>query len=375
MFAVIADDFTGAAEIAGICLRYNLKTIVSAVGTDLSNNDADVIVINTDSRSKNKEAAIEVTMLAIKQLLLLKPGWIYKKTDSVLRGYVVDELKVQMALTGFKKVLFVPANPSLGRTIKNGHYFIGDKKIHDTGFANDPEFPVTSSSVTDMLGDGAVKAKRHSEDLDEAGIVIGEAEGNEDVVEWVERTDDNHMLAGAGDFFTAILDRKFKAVAKEEILPQLPHLYVCGTAFNKSKELIKKIDEQLHCVMYLPEIIYDGDAVADEWLESLKAILSDQKRVIVAIEKNETTRVIAALDMRRQMAVIVKMIIEKTAVKEIFIEGGSTAAAILEVLNIHTLIAHYELERGVVCMKANELSITVKPGSYELPHQIRRVYS
>ena len=61
--------------------------------------------------------------------------------------------------------------------------------------------------------------------------------------------------------------------------------------------------------------------------------------------------------------------------KEIFIEGGSTAAAILEELNIKNLAPINELERGVVRMIANDLFITVKPGSYELPQQIKELYS
>ena len=62
-------------------------------------------------------------------------------------------------------------------------------------------------------------------------------------------------------------------------------------------------------------------------------------------------------------------------VKEIFIEGGSTAAAILEEIKIKQLSPVNELQRGVVRMKANDLLITVKPGSYELPEEIKRLFT
>ena len=74
------------------------------------------------------------------------------------------------------------------------------------------------------------------------------------------------------------------------------------------------------------------------------------------------------------MAVITKLI-EKASVNELFIEGGSTAAVILEELNIKMLEPVNELSRGVVRMKAGDLFITVKPGSYELPDAIKQVFT
>ena len=71
----------------------------------------------------------------MKQVLQLQPKWIYKKTDSVLRGHIVDELKIQMQLTGKQKAFFMPANPSLDRTISNGKYFVNNVPLNETAFA------------------------------------------------------------------------------------------------------------------------------------------------------------------------------------------------------------------------------------------------
>jgi len=75
------------------------------------------------------------------------------------------------------------------------------------------------------------------------------------------------------------------------------------------------------------------------------------------------------------MAKAVKEIVVRENVKEIFIEGGSTAAAVLEELGITKLTPVNELIRGVVRMKAGDLFITVKPGSYQLPSEIIELYS
>ena len=56
-------------------------------------------------------------------------------------------------------------------------------------------------------------------------------------------------------------------------------------------------------------------------------------------------------------------------------KAGSTAAAILDELGIKKLTPVNELQRGVVRMKVNDLFITVKPGSYKIPGQIKELYS
>jgi len=77
MIAVIADDFTGAAELAGIGLRYGLSVHLSnRVGALPA---ADLVVINTNSRSLSKSDAIAATEQAIASLQPFHPHFIYKK--------------------------------------------------------------------------------------------------------------------------------------------------------------------------------------------------------------------------------------------------------------------------------------------------------
>lgn len=83
----------------------------------------------------------------------------------------------------------------------------------------------------------------------------------------------------------------------------------------------------------------------------------------------------SALTLRTIMAKAIKQIIERENVKELFIEGGSTSAAVLEELGIKKLEPVNELSRGVVRMRTGDLFITVKPGSYQLPHEIIELYS
>jgi D-threonate/D-erythronate kinase len=376
MITVIADDFTGAAEIAGIGLRYDL-TVELTIGR-LEDIKKDMLVLCTDSRSMSKKDAEKITADTIKKVWSLKPELIYKKIDSVFRGHILDEVKIEMKITGLDKALIVGANPSLGRTIKDGKYFIQGKPINETGFANDPEFAITESSVLKMLKAKADEAQilQPTDKLPDTGIVIGEAISEKDMIAWANKVNDSWLLVGAGDFFTALLNRKFTAQAQPGMSIEWPHLYVSGTAFNKSQEFISDVDSKTGCVAYLPISMMQSANFADkEWLDTVSKIIQSQKKVIIAINKNEKIPPgISAQSLRTTMAKAIGQIVERNEIKEIFIEGGSTAGAILDELKITTLLPVNEISRGVVKMKAKGWHITVKPGSYELPEQIMKLY-
>ncbi len=373
MIAVIADDFTGAAELAGISLEYGLKVELNL--GEVIPIAADVLVISTDSRSLNKKNAIKTTAEVVQAVADLKPSFIYKKIDSVLRGHVMDELKIQMQLAGFNKAFILPANPSLGRTIRNGEYFVDGRNVHETAFGADPEFPIISSSIIKLLDDDEVKVLKPDDPLPEEGVVVGEAVTMDDVTTWAKRINNTWMLAGAGDFYTAILQKQYNLQKKDDFKIQLPYLYVCGTAFDKSKSFIKKINDELGCVAYLTnEMMKIENAEDGQWLKQISLMLKKHNKAIIAFNEINIPASASAISLRTIMAKAVKQVIERETIKELFIEGGSTAAAVLHELNIKKLTPVNELQRGVVRMKTGSMYITVKPGSYELPEQLKEFY-
>jgi D-threonate/D-erythronate kinase len=373
MIVVIADDFTGAAELAGISLRYGLKTVICL--REIVGSNADVLIVCTDSRSLNKEEAIKITSGVVTGVLKTGADFIYKKIDSVLRGHVIDELKIQMQKTGVDKTLIVPANPSLGRTISNGEYFINGKKIEETEFANDPEFPVRSSAIKDLVGDERIYVLPHTASFPGSGIVIGETKDIDDTVAWANKMDDSWMLAGSGDFYAAILNKKYKQQKQKQAKTIFPHLYVCGTAIEKSKRTIDHIREETNCVVYINRQMIEAEHTnKDKWLQKAQSVLIEQNRVVIAFDKDMPATVSAKL-LRCIMARYTRFLLEKTTIRELFIEGGSTAATILNELNIKSLLPVHELQPGVVRMQAGYMYITVKPGSYELPQQIMDMYT
>ena len=98
------------------------------------------------------------------------PCVLFKKTDSALRGHVVAELTALMEATGYRRAVYLPANPSKGRIIKDGAYYINGNPIHETDFSFDPEFPAKTSVLRERFPDAEGK-----------GIIMPDAESEEDV--------------------------------------------------------------------------------------------------------------------------------------------------------------------------------------------------
>lgn len=372
MIAVIADDFTGAAELAGISLRYGLK--VELCTADIAATDADVLIVSTDSRSLNKIAALEKTKSAIKQVLALNPSLIYKKIDSVLRGYVLDELKLQMQLMNKSKAFILPANPSLGRTISNGNYYVQGQLISETGFANDPEFPVSRSLVKQMLKDESVSVLPHSNALPSTGFIVGEATTEADVQAWASKMNDAFVVAGAGDFYAALLNKQLKEVKQKQPELQLPFLYVCGTAYHQSVNYIKQVDEKNKTVLYITRQMIESGVEDVAWLHQCRNVLEQKRKAIIAFNSETIPAGTSAADLRSIMAKAVKAVVDQNKIAELFMEGGSTATAILQELGFNKLLPVNEWARGVVRMKADKLFITAKPGSYDLSREIKELF-
>ena len=185
MIAVVADDFSGSAELGGIALRYGLKAEISTDPERIGHPE--MIIIDSNTRSATlREAKRKITEISglIKEL---PPDLLYKKVDSVLRGHLLPELLIMMQLFNKQLALLVPANPSARRIIKNGTYYLNGSPLHQTEFAQDPEFPARSSDVIDLIGanvPNGICTRASCEALPEKGIVVAETVDQDDLSRW-----------------------------------------------------------------------------------------------------------------------------------------------------------------------------------------------
>lgn len=378
---VIADDFTGAAEIGGIGLRNGLK--VSVETKPVFDEEKDIIVVATDSRSMDKhEAALHISKLSV-DLLQFDPLFIYKKIDSVLRGNVSEELVAQMEATGKKRTIIIAANPVFKRIIKNGKYYIEDVPLNQTCFSIDSQYPIRTHEVLDLLTpvEGYPIVNLKSNDLlPEKGLIIGDVENVVDLQKWADVYDENTMFAGASGFFDALL--KSQNLTKKDIpVPianfKTPALFIHGSSFPKEASLLKQMIEQGHQLSNMPgEIYYSKDynpLLLDKWAEEVTQILRENQKIIISCNHSGSSESKLPFRMKKIIALLVKMVLDKVAVHEMLIEGGSTTSEILDQLNVKKLTPIQELDTGVIRMKVegiNELYLTTKPGSYLWPAEV-----
>ncbi|MBL9153188.1 MAG: four-carbon acid sugar kinase family protein [Verrucomicrobiales bacterium] len=190
MIAILADDLSGAAELAGIAASRGFTAEVQTVFDPTST--ADIIAVDTDTRLKSEAEAARIVGEVTRHILASHPAWIYKKTDSVLRGHIRAEIEAILDAAGLDDCVFSPANPSKDRLIRKGRYEIGGVPLDETVFARDPDYPRTSSLVRELLG--ASDRIQTPDAIDPDDLMID--------------LPPTTLAAGAADFFAAQLARK-----------------------------------------------------------------------------------------------------------------------------------------------------------------------
>src|SRR4030042_3437755 len=376
MIAVIADDFTGAAEIGGIGLRHGMDVIIET--QNVSQTTADILVIAASTRSLEAQRASEIISSVTRQLQRLNSLFIYKKIDSFLRGHVSAELHAQMMSSGKSRSVVVAANPVFNRIIRDGIYYINNIPLNQPSFAGDPEFPVSSAVVKEIIGDNSVFiGLKPGDRLPESGIIIGDATGLDDLKKWACQIDENTIPAGASGFFYALL-KKYHVSAARKSSHAAPFgekvLYVLGSAFPRDDILLRKIKESGHYLSNMPEEIYFNQnydpVLLRVWADEIVRGIEKHKKVIASVIHSTSDEPGLSKRIRENIGKLIKMVTERTDLNELIIEGGGTTSFVLEQLNISKLIPIQELGTGVIRMKIEdkpELCLTTKPGSYSWP--------
>ena len=370
---VIADDITGAAEMAGIAFSQGQQVRLVCDGSVCGCGTATygTTVIATDTRSMSEAEAV-AEIHRITSAFTHHTSAIFKKTDSALRGHVVAELTALMEAMGYRHAVYLPANPSKGRVIKSGTYYINNVPIHETAFSYDPEFPANTSVLRERFPDAESK-----------GIIMPDAENEEDIQKIIAKYNDGKTLfAGAADLFSALLghsrETRNTGETRDTRVSNSPStLILCGSTQSKPLDLGIPISP-------MPREIYDGSNDLSLWDTS-----ADQEKhsLILTMPYTHRTGKEAAVHLRSMMAQKAKELITEyllpTLDREgsgeglhLIIEGGATAWATLQALGWTQFEITAQIAPGVVQMSATiachtstseskkHVIVTLKPGSY-----------
>lgn len=360
---VIADDLTGAAEIAGMALRYGLSAEI--VHSSIAPTDKDVLIVNSNSRSISADKLlIHLDSLQAEEKAVPEWDWIYLKFDSALRGHIKTEIPYFRKAFAQDQVIFCPVHLRLNRVIRDGIYWIDGVPIAESDFAHDPEFPVRKSRILEAL-EVSWHLLADPSQAQEAPYVLAAVQDQHDLARWASATGGRRMYAGAGAFFEALLQHRFGLKpASDCIAPQQksPALYVCGSKHENSLQRLAALQPE--------NIVYwqsPGDEVTLARQICLQLQLCDQ--LVFAVARGTKA---PAADIRISMAKVLQYVRQTGRVNELIIEGGATAGAVLEALGIKRLQPIWEYQQGVIrtVVPDEALYITLKPGSYPWAEQL-----
>lgn len=151
---IIADDFTGALDTGVQFAARGIKTRV-VVGADaaLTHQNADVLVVDTETRHLPAAQAYAAVEGLVQRAKYAGFAYLYKKTDSALRGNVGAELTALLSASGSRQLAFLPAFPQMNRVTKNGVQYIDGVPVTESPFGVDPFEPVRHAAVTDLLAE------------------------------------------------------------------------------------------------------------------------------------------------------------------------------------------------------------------------------
>jgi len=156
LLGIIADDFTGATDVAGMLVQAGMDTLL-AIGVPEATAalDADAVVVALKSRTAPADEAVRDSLAALERLRAAGCRHFYFKVcstfDSTPRGNIGPVAEALMAALGADFAIACPAFPENGRSVYRGHLFVGDALLSDTGMRDHPLTPMTDANLVRWL--------------------------------------------------------------------------------------------------------------------------------------------------------------------------------------------------------------------------------
>jgi len=385
LLGCIADDFTGATDVANNLVRTGMRAIqtIGVPGRPLD-DEADAVVVALKSRTAPVSEAIAQSIDALHWLKAHGARQIYFKYcstfDSSAKGNIGPVTEALLdALSpagdpGF--TITTPAFPDNQRTVFKGHLFVGDVLLHESGMQNHPLTPMTDSNLVRVLqaqcrrnvglidyrivgaGAGAIRARIAELRGQRVGIAIVDAISNDDL-RTIGAAVSDMPLVTAGSGVAIGLPVNF-GIAPSNAASALPPVAgaraivsgSCSTATNLQVRTF--IDDAGQAYRVDPTRIAAGADVAAEALAWAASRL-DTGTVLVysTAERAAVTDVQRALGAREAgdiveavLATIARGLVER-GVRRLVVAGGETAGACVASLGITQLRIGPQIDPGV----------------------------
>ena len=253
LLGCIADDFTGATDLANNLVRAGMRVVqTNGVPTQPLTSEVDAVVVALKSRTIAPTDAIAQSLAALNWLKNAGSQQIYFKYCSTFdswygvdgdekRGNIGPVTEALMEAMGVNFTIATPAFPDNGRTVFKGHLFVGDVLLSESSMKTHPLTPMLDSNLVKVMqaqcqgkvglidyrtvAEGAAAIRSRIADLRSQGIGIAivDAISNEDLMRLGPALADMPLLT-AGSGVAIGLPQNFDIRATDETLSKAASL-------------------------------------------------------------------------------------------------------------------------------------------------------
>jgi uncharacterized protein YgbK (DUF1537 family) len=348
---VIADDVTGATDVASVLAREGMRT-TQAIGVpsaDLELPEADAVVVALKSRTAPVEQAVQESVASLRWLrdrgaerFFFKVCSTFDSTPAGNIGPVADALLDEL---GAERAIVTPAYPANRRTVYKGYLFVGDVLLSESSMRNHPLTPMTDSNLVRVL---QRQTTRPVGLLGAPGLTyaIADALTDDDLrALGAAHADLPLLVGGAGLALGLPRAYGFDHGAAFATRVDGPAIVLAGSLSDATRAQIARFRPSVTIEEYAG---YAGDAV-----------------LVHSGERDDR----APHEIEQQLAQIAKDAVAAGA-RRLVVAGGETSGAVLQALGIRTLAVGEEIAPGVPWMTTLEeprLSFALKSGNFGGP--------
>jgi uncharacterized protein YgbK (DUF1537 family) len=405
ILGIIADDFTGATDIAGMLVKNGMRTIqtigVPAQGT--IPDDVDAVVVALKTRSIAATDAIAESLAALKTLqaagcvrFFFKYCSTFDSTDKGNIGPVGDAL---LDALGGKQAIYCPAFPENGRTIFFGHLFVGELLLSDTHMRHHPLNPMTESSLVRVLARqtkhkvglvplkqvqaGSASLRTALDKLAADGVrhVIVDAVADTDLGIIGEAVGDDVLVTGGSGVALGLpaAYRRRGLLAHKSGADALPKVGGAAAvlAGSCSAATLGQIANFKGAHLALDtDAICRGEPVADTALAWAKGKLGNGPILLSASDKPEAVKALqqkygvekSSHAIEKTMAQLATGLVA-AGVSRLVVAGGETSGAVVGALDVTALRIGPEIDPGVpwTASVGQKLLLALKSGNFGAP--------
>jgi uncharacterized protein YgbK (DUF1537 family) len=359
----IADDVTGAVDLASNLVARGFRTrLVVGVPTAMPDADADAVVVALKSRTAPVAQALTDTAAALDVLQALGCGQIYVKYcstfDSTAEGNIGPVCDLVADRVGAQAAVVVPSFPANGRTVYQGHLFVGSTLLAESSMADHPLTPMRDSSVVRLLAaqtaspvglvdlatvrGGSQLLRSVLNDRANAGqrFVVVDAIDDDDLRTIAAATAQDRLVTG-GSGLALGMTGPHQGHARAEAptaAQQGPRLVLVGSASDATaRQLAAAAAAGLPCLTIDPRrAAVQVPQLADQAMAAWRS--EPTVPVVIAptpIEDPAQRREHAA-ELEHALADVGRILVEQ-GVRRIVVAGGETSGAVVRELGAHDL--------------------------------------